>query len=60
MSEVKVHFVSEPVQHQGNVMADMMTASIATSAYSQAATFLRETLQNASDHKPEGITQIKL
>lgn len=59
MSDVKVHFVSEPVQHQGNVMADMMTASIATSAYSQAATFLRETLQNASDQKPEGIRQIK-
>lgn len=59
MSDVEVHFVSEPVQHQGNVMADMMTASIATSAYSQAATFLRETLQNASDQKPEGIKQIK-
>ena len=59
MTESKVYFVSEPVQSQGNVMADMMTASIATSTYSQAETFLRETLQNACDQKQDGTSQIK-
>ena len=51
MSNRKVYFVSEPVQHQGGVVADVMANSIATSTYSQAETFLRETLQNACDQK---------
>jgi hypothetical protein len=59
MSSKKVHFVSEPVQHQGGVVADVMTGSIATSTYSQAETFLRETLQNACDQRLESDTQIK-
>jgi len=40
MSSKKVYFVSEPVQHQGGVVADVMANSIATSTYSQAETFL--------------------
>ena len=55
----KVYFVSEPVQHQGGVVADVMSAAIATSAYSQAETFLRETLQNACDQKRDDTAQIK-
>lgn len=52
------YFVSEPVQHQGGVVADVMSASIATSAYSQAETFLRETLQNACDQRSSDSEQI--
>ena len=59
MSKKKVFFVSEPVQHQGGVVADVMTGSIATSTYSQAETFLRETLQNACDQRIETQSQIK-
>jgi hypothetical protein len=55
----KVYFVSEPVQHQGGVVADVMANAIATSAYSQAETFLRETLQNACDQKRDDTSQIK-
>lgn len=55
----KVYFVSEPVQHQGGVVADVMSNAIATSAYSQAETFLRETLQNACDQKRDDTSQIK-
>jgi len=54
----KVYFVSEPVQHQGGVVADVMANSIATSTYSQAETFLRETLQNACDQKRDDASQI--
>jgi hypothetical protein len=59
VSKKKVFFVSEPVQHQGGVVADVMTGSIATSTYSQAETFLRETLQNACDQRIQSQTQIK-
>ena len=59
MNKKKVFFVSEPVQHQGGVVADVMTGSIATSTYSQAETFLRETLQNACDQRIQSQTQIK-
>ena len=59
MSKKKVYFISEPVQHQGGVVADVMANSIATSTYSQAETFLRETLQNACDQKKSGTTQIE-
>lgn len=52
------YFVSEPVQHQGGVVADVMSAAIATSTYSQAQTFLRETLQNACDQKLDEKTPI--
>jgi hypothetical protein len=54
-----VYFVSELVQHQGGVVADVMGNSIATSAYSQAETFLRETLQNACDQKKSDTSQIQ-
>ena len=54
-----VYFVSEPVQHQGGVVADVMANSIATSTYSQAETFLRETLQNACDQKKNDLSQIE-
>ena len=54
----KVKFVSEPVQHQGGAVADVMVGSIASSTYSQAETFLRETLQNACDQKMEAGSQI--
>jgi hypothetical protein len=59
MSSKKVYFVSEPVQHQGGVVADVMANSIATSTYSQAETFLRETLQNACDQKKKDSNQIE-
>lgn len=59
MSKKKVYFISEPVQHQGGVVADVMTGSIATSTYSQAETFLRETLQNACDQRIESDSQIE-
>ena len=59
MSNKKVYFVSEPVQHQGGVVADVMANSIATSTYSQAETFLRETLQNACDQKKNDLSQIE-
>ena len=59
MSKSKVFFISEPVQHQGGVVADVMTGSIATSTYSQAETFLRETLQNACDQRIQSDSQIK-
>ena len=59
MSKTKVYFVSEPVQHQGGVVADVMANSIATSTYSQAETFLRETLQNACDQKKNDVSQIE-
>jgi hypothetical protein len=59
MSKKKVFFISEPVQHQGGVVADVMTGSIATSTYSQAETFLRETLQNACDQRIKSESQIK-
>ena len=59
MSNRKVYFVSEPVQHQGGVVADVMANSIATSTYSQAETFLRETLQNACDQKKKDSNQIE-
>lgn len=58
MSKSKVYFVSEPVQHQGGVVADVLVNSIATSTYSQAETFLRETLQNACDQKKSESGQI--
>ena len=58
MKNGKVYFVSEPVQHQGGVVADVMANSIATSTYSQAETFLRETLQNACDQKSNDSSQI--
>ncbi len=51
MNPKELYFVSERVQHQGGVVADVMANSIATSAYSQAETFLREVLQNACDQK---------
>ena len=54
-----MYFVSEPVQHQGGVVADVMANSIATSTYSQAETFLRETLQNACDQKKNDLSQIE-
>lgn len=54
----KVSFVSEPVQHHGGAVADVMVGSIASSTYSQAETFLRETLQNACDQKVEPGSQI--
>jgi hypothetical protein len=47
------------VQHQGGVVADVMANSIATSTYSQAETFLRETLQNACDQKKNDLSQIE-
>jgi len=59
VSTKKVYFVSEPVQHQGGVVADVMANSIATSTYSQAETFLRETLQNACDQKKNDLSQIE-
>ena len=59
MSKSKVYFVSEPVQHQGGVVADVLVNSIATSTYSQAETFLRETLQNACDQKKNDSSQIE-
>ena len=59
MNKSKVYFVSEPVQHQGGVVADVMANSIATSTYSQAETFLRETLQNACDQKKNDVSQIE-
>ena len=59
MSNKKVYFISEPVQHQGGVVADVMANSIATSTYSQAETFLRETLQNACDQKKNDSFQIE-
>ena len=59
MKKNEVYFVSEPVQHQGGVIADVMSASIASSNYSQAETFLRETLQNACDQKISNSSQIR-
>jgi len=59
VSNKLVYFVSEPVQHQGGVVADVMANSIATSTYSQAETFLRETLQNACDQKKNDLSQIE-
>jgi hypothetical protein len=59
MSKTKVYFVSEPVQHQGGVVADVLVNSIATSTYSQAETFLRETLLNACDQKKSDTGQIE-
>ena len=59
MINKRVYFVSEPVQHQGGVVADVMANSIATSTYSQAETFLRETLQNACDQKKKDSNQIE-
>ena len=52
-------FKSEPVQFQGGVIADVMTATIETSTYSQAETLLRETLQNACDQKSQSDRQIE-
>lgn len=55
----RAFLASERVQSQGGVIADVMSASIATSIYSQAETLLRETLQNACDQKVDGKQQIE-
>jgi len=52
-------FKSEPIQYQGGVIADVMSNTIETSTYSQAQTFLRETLQNACDQKTSESQQIQ-
>jgi hypothetical protein len=52
-------FKSEPIQFQGGVIADVMSATIETSTYSQAETLLRETLQNACDQKNDPSSQIQ-
>ena len=55
----RAFLASERVQSQGGVIADVMSASIATTIYSQAETLLRETLQNACDQKVDGKKQIE-
>lgn len=42
----------------GGTTANVMIESIATSAYSESETFLRETLQNACDQRPQKDSQI--
>jgi hypothetical protein len=53
MKQMFCHLISEQVGPQGGVVADVMTNSISTSAYTQTETFLREMLQNSCDQRKQ-------